>query len=213
MSEERTLQPKAVLQYALNGEFIREYHSVYCAAKSVKGCQSNISSCCAGRQKRAYGYQWRFKEESDILPVTSMREGYICKFSLDGKKLGEYPSVRDAAKSLLRKYSDKPINVLCSGVFSCCKRNFGKAYGYQWRFKENVKDTESIDSYKRSISKVIVCYNLKGKAVARYNSLIDAAKVVIKDTDKRKVSTAANNIAKHCISKTPIYGYLWEKVE
>ena len=53
---------KAVLQYDLNGNFIKEYHSQAYASKVTTIQQSNISSACRNKIKTAGGYIWKFKE-------------------------------------------------------------------------------------------------------------------------------------------------------
>lgn len=52
---------KAVLQFTLGGEFIKEYHSISEAERFTKIFDSNISSCCLGKSKTAGGYIWRHK--------------------------------------------------------------------------------------------------------------------------------------------------------
>ena len=54
---------KAVLQYDLNGNFIREYKSVREAIElnNIKSI-SNISLCCNGKYKQVKGYVWKFKK-------------------------------------------------------------------------------------------------------------------------------------------------------
>lgn len=49
---------KAVLQFDLKGNFIKEYDSVTSIQVSNP---SNISSCCKGKSKTAYGYIWAYK--------------------------------------------------------------------------------------------------------------------------------------------------------
>ena len=52
---------KKVSQYSLKGEYIRTFQSMKDALKSVNGKTiSNISSCCTGRRKNAYGYIWKY---------------------------------------------------------------------------------------------------------------------------------------------------------
>ena len=52
---------KPVLQFTLDGEFIREWPSVMeCERNGFD--QSNVSACCRGRIKSAYGYIWKYKE-------------------------------------------------------------------------------------------------------------------------------------------------------
>ena len=47
-----------ILQYDLDGNFIREWE---CAADVGKEVNSNICQCLKGRAKTAYGYIWKYK--------------------------------------------------------------------------------------------------------------------------------------------------------
>lgn len=51
---------KTVLQFSLNGEFIREWESTQECKKNGFN-QGNISSCCLGKRKSADGYIWMYK--------------------------------------------------------------------------------------------------------------------------------------------------------
>ena len=52
---------KKVLQFTLDGEFIREWSSTNeCGRNGFN--KGNISSCCNGKTKSAYGYIWKYKE-------------------------------------------------------------------------------------------------------------------------------------------------------
>lgn len=55
---------KPVLQYTLDGEYICEYPSVMEIKRVLKYGQGNISSCCRGERKSAYGFIWKYKEVS-----------------------------------------------------------------------------------------------------------------------------------------------------
>lgn len=52
---------KPILQYTKQGEFIKESPSISLAAKEINVNFTNISTCCLGKQKTAYGYIWKFK--------------------------------------------------------------------------------------------------------------------------------------------------------
>lgn len=52
---------KEVNKYDLNMNFLEEYKSVTEAAKSVGGATGNISLCCKGKRRTAYGYIWKYK--------------------------------------------------------------------------------------------------------------------------------------------------------
>ena len=49
---------KSVLQYDLDGNFIKEWKYLFLAKKDTKG---DIQACCVGKQKTAGGYKWKYK--------------------------------------------------------------------------------------------------------------------------------------------------------
>ena len=53
-------QSKPVLQFTLDGEFVREWPSM-CEAGRNGFCQSNVSDCCLGKRPHHKGYLWRYK--------------------------------------------------------------------------------------------------------------------------------------------------------
>lgn len=52
---------REVEQYDLDMNYIKTFKSVTDAAKEVDGATGNISLCCNGKVKTAYGYIWRYK--------------------------------------------------------------------------------------------------------------------------------------------------------
>jgi group I intron endonuclease len=54
---------KIIEQYDLDNKFIREFISISDAERYIekKGANSNISACCKGRLKKAYGFIWKYK--------------------------------------------------------------------------------------------------------------------------------------------------------
>lgn len=54
---------KAVLQYSLDGTFIKEFPSAQEVKRQLGFSQGNISTCCLGKRKQAYGYKWLYKED------------------------------------------------------------------------------------------------------------------------------------------------------
>lgn len=55
---------KPVLQYDLEGNFIKEWESFTKIFKELGFNVSNISACCYGKLKSAYGYIWKLKEQA-----------------------------------------------------------------------------------------------------------------------------------------------------
>lgn len=54
---------KNILQFSLSNKFIKEWKSIKEAAIKVNGFGCNISFCCKGKLKTAYGFIWRYKNE------------------------------------------------------------------------------------------------------------------------------------------------------
>lgn len=50
-----------ILQYDLDGNFIKEWPSMMEIHRQLGYSQGNISSYCSGTKKSAYGYIWKFK--------------------------------------------------------------------------------------------------------------------------------------------------------
>lgn len=52
---------RAVLQYSISGEFIKEYATITQASMESKISQASIFLCCSGKTKRPYTYVWKYK--------------------------------------------------------------------------------------------------------------------------------------------------------
>ena len=57
------LQGKAVYQYDLDGNFIREWETGAAAAKFYNVDRSSIYRCCSGKFKKSVGFVWRYKKD------------------------------------------------------------------------------------------------------------------------------------------------------
>lgn len=66
--------PFALYQYALDGKFIRGFETVTDAARSISDSANttNISACCKGKRRYAYGYQWSYVLYPEMSPIDSM---------------------------------------------------------------------------------------------------------------------------------------------
>lgn len=54
---------RRVCQFTKEGKFIKQFNSCKEAEKTFDKKSSNISNCCRGKLKTAYGYIWRYSEE------------------------------------------------------------------------------------------------------------------------------------------------------
>ena len=52
---------KPVLQYDLNGNFIREFISINEACRELNMASTNLSRACRGVLRTLKGYKWKYK--------------------------------------------------------------------------------------------------------------------------------------------------------
>lgn len=126
-----------VLQYDLNGNFIKEYKSVKEAADEV-GLKSSASifSVCKNKRNKAKNYFWRFKE-SDFIPlkieIAFSSKHWKVKIGQYDKQTGQllniYDSITEANLSLGKAKKDSSITAVCKG-----RRK--SAFGYVWKYEE-----------------------------------------------------------------------------
>ena len=57
---------KPVLQYTLEGEFVREWPSVMEIHRKLGYSQGNISSYCRGETNSSYGFIWKYKQPEAV---------------------------------------------------------------------------------------------------------------------------------------------------
>jgi len=126
IKSKKTIQ-KAVLQYDLNGNFIKKFNSITEASEICKIQLKLISKVCTKKRKSTGGYQWKFKSGSikrKIKPVVkqSFNERPIIQLSPKGKPIKEFPSEAEATR------------FANSSVRQAINRN-GFAGGFKWKWK------------------------------------------------------------------------------
>ena len=125
-----------IVQYSLNGEFIREFKSQEEASKIIDIPQPNINKCLNKKRKQAGNFYWYYKNEiPENIEKYEHEEKYyiraICKYTINNVYLGEYLSIAEAER----------INNLSCGLISNCLRSRAKtAGGYIWKYKDDVNN-------------------------------------------------------------------------
>lgn len=129
---------KKVLQYSLEGEFIKEWNSASEAETSLGYMSGNVSNVCRGLGKSAMGYMWKYKEGNEIpssidscsAKGTPHKHTGLLQLDLEGNLIKEWKSNKEAAQALNIK-SISAISEVCRG-----KRK--TAGGFVWRYKDQV---------------------------------------------------------------------------
>lgn len=114
------IQPNAVHQYTLDGEYIQSFPSV-CAASSYLGIRGSggIRSVCIGRNRHCHGYRWSY-DKVDKLPPIRKDNGLhpVAQYDKDGKLIKVYKKMIDAAKEL--NVTQGSIWAVCNGIHYYC---------------------------------------------------------------------------------------------
>lgn len=62
LKSKQSPRSRQVLQYDLQGNFIKEWDCITDCERELKINHSHISGCCRGRYKTAHGYKWKYKD-------------------------------------------------------------------------------------------------------------------------------------------------------
>lgn len=125
---------KPVLQYDLNGNFVKEWEGARIAAKKCGFSRSQIAATCIGKRKSANNFLWRYKTNENyprkIEPyVRKFKRQPVCQYDLNKKLIKEWLSITDASKILKIEVGD---------ISACCKHKpqHKTAGGYIWEYKK-----------------------------------------------------------------------------
>jgi len=195
---EITTTRKKILQFSLQGKFIKEWESIVDAETFMNYSGSGIRQCCYGKYRQSNGYMWRFRSDFDEIPQSispvrnrikrdfshltaehielakqRYKEKYsksVLQFSFDGHYIQEYSSIEDAAVA---------VNGDAATICNACKQNKSKsAYGFQWRYKSEISNPiNGIPPYKISCGprKAILQYTPNGEFVKEWECAQDVA--------------------------------------
>ena len=138
------LNKKSILQYNLNGDFIKEWDCAETAGHSLNIDPSSIRKCCRKEKHQASHYIW-LEKTSSIIPEKILvkipekelsrlkrrekRNTPVLQYTIDGLFVKEYSSCRIAAKCV------STIKTAESMIGKCCKGKCKTAYGFKWYYK------------------------------------------------------------------------------
>lgn len=126
-----------VLQYSLDGIFIKEWNSAKEATIKLGIPKGSIGRNCKGEYKATYGFIFKYKTNNYPLLINPYNKSTSCfnkgrnkrveQYSLEGKFLKEWNSASEA--SIENGISITYIRSACNGFYE-------KAGGYKWKYKD-----------------------------------------------------------------------------
>ena len=114
-----------VIQYDLEGNFIRIFDSVKAAAEAVNTVAPNIQGVCSGKKKTARGYKWAYVNEEH--KQTHKREKQVSQYSKEGILLQTFSSIKEASQK---------TNIRYDSISATCREKQKTAGGFIWKYKE-----------------------------------------------------------------------------
>ena len=118
---------KEILQYDLDGNFIKEWRSITEASNFYKISISSISQCCLGITKSSHRYIWKYKTLDFPLTVSDYARQYRCisvlQYTLQHVFIKKYKSLT---------YASQQTSVNLAHISDCIKGKRKTAGGYIW---------------------------------------------------------------------------------
>lgn len=211
---------RAVVQYNILGEKIAEYEIMEDIGRTLnlreKAC-SHITGCCKGKRNHAYGYIWRYKDESlgDIshLNPRSLYFNKLVQYDLEGNRIAEYDSYKKAAEAIGDNSGGGNIASVINGYQKSCKnyifqvepiyvyfdQKLYEDYVYNWK-----PDPTRISTKGGNHS--VEQLDLEGNVINKFNSMLQGAIAIY------GYESARQHISK-CIKNPNLdfKGYKWRK--
>jgi len=128
----KLLKSIPILQYDLQGNFIKEYLSAKQYAEENNLTNGGLIGLCLKNKKpTAYGYIWKYKTEDyskTIVPPIKYINNFtpILQYDLQGNFIKEWPSIKIASTEL---------NINDKGICNSLKGRAQSSGGYIWKYK------------------------------------------------------------------------------
>lgn len=126
---------KPILQYTLDGVFIKRWDGASEAAKHIQKHPAGITECCRGIRKHIYGFIWRHEDN----PIEESPK-YIPKKEKKSKLPPYYHPIDqyDLNGNFIKKWDNTKTASTCLGISSsaithCLSGKYKKSGGYMWK--------------------------------------------------------------------------------
>ena len=192
-----------VIQYSLDGIFIKIWHSITSAANEFDVSISSISHV-VDKKKTSCEFIWKRYTDDYVLKLDKAyvraamltgKEIAVNQYAMDGTFIKAWDSATEAQNEL------GFLNVLISAV--CNKKaGYGSAYGYLWKF---ASDTEPVFYIDKTKHRAIIQYDLLGSKIREWES----SNAIEKELGFKRMPI--HNGCRGCC-KT-VHGFIWRYVD
>jgi hypothetical protein len=181
---------RTIIQYNKKGDFIKEWISAIEAKRNLKIGMTRIIDSCKGIKHTAGGFIWRYKDPNKWFPPFYVDNRYteesnkkisenkripIIQYALDGKFIKEWKSATDYCLENSKSQNEGGF------IARCCKGKIPSAFGFVWRYKdqmkwfepkyENRQFTPEVNKARTEhFKKAIIQYDLDGNKIREWES-------------------------------------------
>lgn len=119
---------KKILQYTLNGEFVKEYSSANQASLETGIDHTSICACCRGESQRSGNFQWKYYgSNKEIKPLNIRGDFSVLQIDKDTDTIiNEFKSLAEASKQ---------TGIAKSTLCKVCNGKGKTAGGFKWKYK------------------------------------------------------------------------------
>ncbi len=164
---------RRVAVYDLQGKLVGVYPSAKAASIILNLDPTSITRCCQEIYNTTKGYICKYlakdSEPSPTIDVsnknTDTNKTPIVQFDIDGKRIAQFDSIRQAAELL---------NIDKTNLSDVVNGRYATYKGYIWRKLSEVGDTETIE-VDNTIDKRISVFDLAGNYIGTYSGAKEAS--------------------------------------
>lgn len=160
-NQHNNLSNGTVYQFTPSGELVRTWVSV---AEASRELGINDTLILRAIRSNTRCHDWLFSYNEVAFEYTS-RERSVVQYTLDGKYVGEYTKIADAAAI---------TGVNNSSISAVCRGKMNKSGGYVWRYKGDAFNKYAL----RTNAKRVQQFTLDGDFLREYDSITAAAEAV-----------------------------------
>jgi len=128
-----------IIQYSLEGDFVKEWSSIHSSIKFFNG--GGIQGCLLGKQLTSCGFLWKYKTKNYLLKIPPFKrekiernKNFIGKISKpitqltkSGEFISHFPSM---------KLAEKETGVSAYNISGCVRNKQKTAGGYIWEYQK-----------------------------------------------------------------------------
>jgi hypothetical protein len=152
---------KKIIQYDLDGNFIKEWDGAICIENELGLKSAAILRDCRKQTGGVFNFIWRFdlnKIDNNFIYSRDRKGQSIIQYNLKGELVKEWDSMIKASKH---------TNTNKSSIFGCCNGDQETSNNFIWRYKNTPLDF----NFELKPNKKILQFNKNGNFIKEWNSI------------------------------------------